>query len=145
MSWNIFDLYIWAQLELQLGIMCASAPSLRVFFRRYMDGPVSRAFRSAPGTTPNPDQQMPSSDPSDGSIAVVRLTSVTYDQPVKLGTKSHPKGTMDAVGEVEDERSTSPTQSNERLTRYSHEDSFDSYAMSDYGWKKGRVKPRWSK
>jgi hypothetical protein len=30
--------FVWAQFELQVGIMCASAPSLRVFFRRYLGG-----------------------------------------------------------------------------------------------------------
>ena len=33
-SWKIYDLFAWAQVELQLGIICASAPSLHVFFRR---------------------------------------------------------------------------------------------------------------
>jgi hypothetical protein len=30
--------FVWAQFELQVGIMCASAPSLRAFFRRYLGG-----------------------------------------------------------------------------------------------------------
>ncbi|KAK3697673.1 hypothetical protein LTR37_017322 [Vermiconidia calcicola] len=35
-SWMIFDAYIFAQLELQLGMICASLPALRVFFRKYL-------------------------------------------------------------------------------------------------------------
>jgi hypothetical protein len=33
-----FMVFVWAQFELQVGIMCASAPTLRVFFRRYLGG-----------------------------------------------------------------------------------------------------------
>jgi hypothetical protein len=40
-SRTFFNLIVWAQLELQLGIMCASAPSLRSFFRRYLGGSLS--------------------------------------------------------------------------------------------------------
>jgi len=35
---SAFMLFVWAQFELQVGIMCASAPTLRVFFRRYLGG-----------------------------------------------------------------------------------------------------------
>lgn len=35
---SAFMLFVWAQFELQVGIMCASAPALRVFFRRYLGG-----------------------------------------------------------------------------------------------------------
>jgi hypothetical protein len=40
-----FDVLIWAQLELQLSLICASAPALRVFFRRYLANPI-RALSS---------------------------------------------------------------------------------------------------
>lgn len=42
----IFDAYVWAQLELQLSIICASLPALRVFLRRYLAGPFSRTNHS---------------------------------------------------------------------------------------------------
>jgi hypothetical protein len=43
----IFDAYIWAQLELQLSIICASLPALRVFLRRYLSVSFTRsAMRS---------------------------------------------------------------------------------------------------
>ena len=45
----IFDVFIWAQLELQLGIICASLPALRVFFRRYLSATFSRATHSGFG------------------------------------------------------------------------------------------------
>ncbi|CAK1359977.1 uncharacterized protein RHO25_003321 [Cercospora beticola] len=38
----IFDVFVWSQLELCMGFMCASAPSLRMFGRRYFRGPYNR-------------------------------------------------------------------------------------------------------
>jgi hypothetical protein len=40
-----FDVLVWAQLEMQLSLICASAPALRVFFRRYLANPI-RALSS---------------------------------------------------------------------------------------------------
>ena len=46
-SRTFFNLIVWAQLELQLGIMCASAPSLRGFLKRYLGSSMaSRALKS---------------------------------------------------------------------------------------------------
>ncbi|KAM0717484.1 hypothetical protein Q7P37_007336 [Cladosporium fusiforme] len=41
-----FDAYIWSQLEVQLAIICASAPALRVFFRKYLSDPMIRVLSS---------------------------------------------------------------------------------------------------
>ncbi|KAI5360946.1 hypothetical protein Slin15195_G088560 [Septoria linicola] len=38
----VFDVFVWSQLELCMGFMCASAPSLRVFFRTHLQSPLSR-------------------------------------------------------------------------------------------------------
>lgn len=46
-SWTGFDLLVWTIIELQLGIICACAPSLRAFFRRYLSGVFSRTFNSS--------------------------------------------------------------------------------------------------
>lgn len=35
-SWTGFDLLVWTVVEMQLGIICTCAPSLRAFFRRYL-------------------------------------------------------------------------------------------------------------
>lgn len=40
----IFDVFVWSQLELQLGIMCAALPALRVFFRKYLNEPIARVM-----------------------------------------------------------------------------------------------------
>ncbi|KAK3722931.1 hypothetical protein LTR37_002076 [Vermiconidia calcicola] len=36
LTWIGFDVFVWSQLELQLAMICASAPALRVLFRRYL-------------------------------------------------------------------------------------------------------------
>ncbi|KAK5125205.1 hypothetical protein LTR85_000881 [Meristemomyces frigidus] len=42
-SWLIYDVFVWAQLEVSVAIICASAPALRVLFRTYLSAPFSRA------------------------------------------------------------------------------------------------------
>lgn len=46
-TWLGYDVFVWATLELQLAIMCACAPALRVLFRRYLRDPLSRAVQTA--------------------------------------------------------------------------------------------------
>jgi hypothetical protein len=41
-SWIGFDLLVWTTIELQLGIICACAPSLRALFQRYLSTMFSR-------------------------------------------------------------------------------------------------------
>ena len=43
-SWTGFDLLVWTIIELQLGIICACAPSLRAFFRRYLSDRLRKSF-----------------------------------------------------------------------------------------------------
>jgi hypothetical protein len=137
-SWNIFDLLVWAQLELQLGIMCASAPSLRVFFRRYLgNSSSSRAFKSGGHATPALGNTLNSSVGPvgpDKTITVIRSTSVTVND--KNGVSACPKPwdeSLDTVGEsLEEGRGWSPTPSKERLTRDSHEEPI---ALQDMNYK----------
>lgn len=131
MSWNIYDLFIWAQLELQLGIMCAAAPSLRVFFRRYLGNSfASRAYKSTRGETPGPltkntqNTGVSSVDQADKSITVIRSTSVTFNHDEPTNKKAFSES-LDTIGETDSQdRNWSPTPSKERLTRYSHEEDY---------------------
>ncbi|KAK1815386.1 hypothetical protein LTR12_010183 [Friedmanniomyces endolithicus] len=62
-----FNAQAWSQLELQLGIICASLPALRVLFRRYLAGPTSQAFsfsRSAQSSR-GPMSILPGDPPDD--------------------------------------------------------------------------------
>ncbi|KXT00434.1 hypothetical protein AC578_1920 [Pseudocercospora eumusae] len=44
----IYYVFVWSQVELCLGLMCASLPSLRVLFREYLSEPLLKLKRSVP-------------------------------------------------------------------------------------------------
>lgn len=97
--------------------MCASAPSLRIFFRRYLGG--SAASRN---------------DTHRSAITVVRDTTVTFNEHPPVEVPGPNKDIQHVhTGSVSEDGLPSPTRSQERLTRYSHEE--DSYVMSDMSWK----------
>lgn len=81
LTWDGYDVLVWAQLETQLSLICASAPALRVFFRTYLANPL-RAFSSARTDSRRDSRraskrlQDESTDSSRGSVAIP-LTSVT--------------------------------------------------------------------
>ncbi|KAK0895909.1 hypothetical protein LTR91_021684 [Friedmanniomyces endolithicus] len=60
----IFNARAWSQLELQLGIICASFPALPVLFRRYLAGPASHFSRSAQSSR-GPMSILPGDPPDD--------------------------------------------------------------------------------
>jgi len=100
--------------------MCASAPSLRIFFRRYL-GATSLGSRN---------------DTHRSAITVVRDTTVTFNAnppPDLPGANKNDLEMHVHAGSVSEDDLSSPTRSQERLTRYSHEE--DSYVMSDMSWK----------
>lgn len=118
--------------------MCAAAPSLRVFFRRYLGGSfASRAYKSTRGETPGLPKSTQgtafgSVDQNDKSITVIRSTSVTFDQDGPNDKKGFTES-LDTIGETESQdRSWSPTPSKERLTSYSHEEG--PIAMRNLAW-----------
>lgn len=120
MTRSAFNLFVWAQFELQVGIMCASAPSLRIFFRRYLGG----SLHSRNDTQ------------NRSAITVQRDTTVTFNAnppPPLPGAGKNDLEMHVHSASVSEDSLPSPTRSQERLTRYSHEE--DSYVMSDMSWK----------
>jgi hypothetical protein len=49
-TWAAYSGWIWTTLEAQLAVICASAPSLKVFFNRYFGTYTTRAGYSQTGT-----------------------------------------------------------------------------------------------
>lgn len=43
-SWTGFNLLVWTIIEMQLGIICACAPSMRAFFRRYLSDRIRKSL-----------------------------------------------------------------------------------------------------
>lgn len=135
---NTFNLMVWAQFELQAGIICASAPALRVFFRRYLGGG---------GGGGGNDLSRRSRTNASGIITVVRDTSVTFDKdgsvmPASEKKQFHELRDVETPEEEygEDCRSASRFSNcaGEPLTRYSHdEDSVGLSHVSQFPWSAG--------
>jgi hypothetical protein len=134
---NTFNLMIWAQFELQAGIICASAPALRVFFRRYLGGggggnEVSRRSRTN----------------ASGTITVIRDTTVTFDKDGSVVLQASEKKQFYQLRDVstpveedgEDYRSPSRVSdgAGEPLTRYSHDgDEVGLSRVGQFPWSSG--------
>lgn len=115
---SAFNLFVWAQFELQVGIMCASAPALRVFFRRYLSP--TQGSSNATGKTTNPK-----------SIAVTRDTTVDFERNAAVARELENKqyyelhdlgATNSDEGLGGDDLSTNSRAKERDLTRYSHEE-----------------------
>ena len=115
---SAFMLFVWAQFELQVGIMCASAPALRVFFRRYLGISQHSTNPSSHGTM------------SKKSINVIRDTHVDFD---RNGAAARPTQKLEThelrdlgtpISEDGEDGLSDTSRARERdLTRYSHEES----------------------
>jgi len=122
---SAYMLFVWAQFELQVGIMCASAPALRVFFRRYLGG-TSQNSTNQNSTHPSTLGGMP-----DKSITVVRDTNVDFERngaavrpTEKLETHElRNLGTSTSISDGEDGLSDISQAQERDLTRYSHEET----------------------
>jgi hypothetical protein len=131
---NTFNLMVWAQFELQAGIICASAPALRVFFRRYLGG----------GGGGHDGSQRSTTNIASGSITVIRDTSVTFDKDGSVVRASEKKQFHElrelSVSELrcedgEDRPSSRFSGAGGRSTRYSHdEDSVGLSHGSQFPW-----------
>jgi hypothetical protein len=106
--------------------MCASAPALRVFFRRYLD--ILSASRSQAGGS--------GATGLDESSTVVRATQVKFDKQEKAGIEASNLHDFDKTSE-EGIEAWSANRSQERLT---HKE--DTYAMTDLSGKQYRKEPR---
>ena len=138
---SAFNLFVWAQIELQAGIMCASAPSLRVFFRRYL-GVASYGSRRTRDTNA-------SGTVGSNHITVKKDTSVTFESDPTESTED----LTTTIGKmsVDNKPAWSPISADSKAnsagagaasaTRYSHEE--DSYGLSDLTWKRVEKEHKW--
>ncbi|KAM0713205.1 hypothetical protein Q7P35_000657 [Cladosporium inversicolor] len=116
LTWDGYDVLVWAQLETQLSLICASAPALRVFFRTYLTNPL-RVFSSARSdsrqNSRRESKRLPdeSSDSSRGSVAIP-LSSVTAGKPDNLTNLSeeHLVAESPAYSAQDKEFGTSPSE-----------------------------------
>lgn len=71
----IFYVFVFAQLELSLGIMCTALPSMRVLFREYLSEPLSKLKR-----TVNTNRSHRLSDVEDSIVQRVATPDLEYRQ-----------------------------------------------------------------
>lgn len=101
LTWTGYDVFIWAQLEVQLSLICASAPALRVFFRKYLSDPVLRAITSGRSNSRRGSRRT--------SQRLTEDSSNRGKSPLPLSSNSTGKpGTLSTLSEVDVERAATP-------------------------------------
>jgi hypothetical protein len=117
-----YDVLIWAQLELQLSLICASAPALRVFFRRYLANPI-RALSSG-------RSHMDSARDRDSRRTATKLTDDVPSLPTSqrwpstlfTPNSTSKSGNLATMSEMEIEMDESPSNSTLRRSTTPHSD-----------------------
>ncbi|KAK6428193.1 hypothetical protein LTR95_015667 [Oleoguttula sp. CCFEE 5521] len=107
LTWIGFSTFVWSQLEVNLSLMFASAPALRVFFRRYLSETFHRTLTTARSASAmrQPDNTFNTHTTSSrpGTANSVRREHSRQDSEAAI-VVSHEKGArLRAVEEVEDE------------------------------------------
>lgn len=129
-SWTGFDLYVWSILECQLAIICASAPSLRAFFRRYLSGPINRTIRSASRSVSN--QQSNKGTRETSTLPTQQLSSIHTPQSLaekgltKYSTESEEREMTSAGG-----TSSVRTQSSDAQPRFKSAEDYEAFALKE--------------
>ncbi len=110
-TWMGYHLIIWSSLELHMALICASAPSLRVFFREYMSDPLSRVMHSTRPLTSTRDAGRLSRQTNSGE----NVTYSSHARESSMGSSNfgdrkliqhNVKPSLDTVGEAEVEISS---------------------------------------
>ena len=111
-TWIGFDVFIWSVLEVQLAIICACAPALRVLFREYLKDPISRAMQTASSLSRSGIRSTNRDSKQIESSGVVtysqrRESADVRDTAEKNPVKHDVRPSLDTVGEQEVESSPS--------------------------------------
>ncbi|PVH92815.1 hypothetical protein DM02DRAFT_477774, partial [Periconia macrospinosa] len=68
-SWQLWEIYNWATLELHFGILCANAPALKVFVKRYLN--ITEIVRSKESSKSRSQQKSANSNNTNSSRPTV--------------------------------------------------------------------------
>ncbi|WPG97432.1 Hypothetical protein R9X50_00020700 [Acrodontium crateriforme] len=131
-TWAGYVVYIFAALEMQLALICAAAPSLRVFFRKYLSSPISRAIKTGRSNTSSGRVTRNDSKQSD----VIPLSSRSRDSYIisDYGDKTpiikHTiKPDLDPVDEVDSDREGLPRVVHGNAFAIKTPEDFEAYAL----------------
>ncbi|KAK3675345.1 hypothetical protein LTR78_004855 [Recurvomyces mirabilis] len=138
-TWVGYHLFVYSVLELQLALICASAPALRVFFREYLSDPFTRAV--------NATRSASSGRGTNRGSAQVELGAVSFSSPglrssvgssefgaEKKLVQHRSEPLLETVGETDLETisltDTTPRNGSESLPVRTPED-FEAYALKN--------------
>ncbi|RMY17210.1 hypothetical protein D0866_13532 [Hortaea werneckii] len=129
-SRQIFLVFVWSHVELQLGLMCASAPALRVFFRSYLSGPISKAMDSS-GLGKSRSGKLEGDSGMSGSHGTAGLKRLASHADDEAGVTHQRESKAVPVTETgyDDTESISPASSQHRIIRTPAE--FEAYNMQN--------------
>lgn len=130
-SWTGFDLFVWSLIECHLAIICACAPSLRAFFRRYLSEPFNRNFRSS-------SYARYGGNTKDSHLSTtVRNSQTPAGQDEPTGVHHERSGTKSPVYQFQRPFITSDastrTRSSETVPRIKSGDGYEAFAMQPIG------------
>jgi hypothetical protein len=108
LTWVGYDVYIWAQLEIQLSLICASAPALRALFRAYLSGSMIRSLSSVRSHNKRVSRRQSKRLPGESSDSSrvkspIPLQPITTEKPSAVTSSSEEDLNVDysTYGEVE--------------------------------------------
>lgn len=108
LTWVGYDVYIWAQLEIQLSLICASAPVLRALFRAYLSGSMIRSLSSVRSHNKRVSRRQSKRLPGESSDSSrvkspIPLQPITTEKPSAVTSSSEEDLNVDysTYGEVE--------------------------------------------
>jgi hypothetical protein len=78
-TWYAYYGWIWTALEATLGVICASAPALKLFFNRYFTTSLGRTGYSMSGSRKTPVPLAQSNAKASGHSAITSLRTATGD------------------------------------------------------------------
>lgn len=116
--WIGYELFAWSIVECQLAIICACAPTLRVFYRRYLSDHIKRTFNSVSHYASG------SREPNGDSTMHTSMTGTIRDSRGFCELKELERGTLARAGAgVGTEQISSPSPTSVGRDRYN--DSHD--------------------
>ncbi|KAI5370883.1 hypothetical protein Slin14017_G017620 [Septoria linicola] len=130
-TWLGFDVLVWSQVEIQLSIICACAPALRVLFRSYLSNSLSKAIGSAKTSSSKNANRL--SRPSD-TICIVSYpadssTPQEHGTAEECGLDKTARSTLESVADMEAASATGRPSTASSLVRTPRE--YESFVLDN--------------
>lgn len=124
----IFDSTVASQFELQVGILCASVPSPRVFFRKYFSGSMIKSLTRSKNS--NPNSRVGARTPSFVKRITGNRSSVEADDSSQKNFKDAEAHVT--VRDEDDEPDTSPMSTHEPVRTPAEYEAYNMQCLRSY-------------